>query len=195
MDPRQAALDGDSGGDDEDIAIALLLCQRLITMHAWRRRRQLRGRAWRPLPGSYPGKRGNKAREFEKAVHTIRRQYFGVDGRAPTYDEADFQRRFRMPRALFMRIYEDLKDEAWWRQRPNATGKLQAHPLQKLVAALRVLAYGTAADSTDDYAELSKTTTLEAVTRLVEFILEKYQAFYLCAPTIEDLQNIMRRNA
>lgn len=46
-----------------------------------------------------------------------------------------------MPRSL-LRIYADVKNEPWWEQRPNATGRLQLYPLVKLVAALRVLAYG-----------------------------------------------------
>lgn len=58
-----------------------------------------------------------------------------------------------------------------------------------------MLAYNASMDSTDDYTQLSKTTLNEAVTRLVSFILDKYQWAFLRAPTHEDLQRIMARNA
>lgn len=175
--------------------MTLLLHQRSIVLHVLRRRRRARARASRRHPGSYPGKRANKDRRFAESAHRLFRQYFGIDGKPPTYDEADFERRFRMPRRLFMRIYNDITEELWWQQRPNATGRLQAHPIQKLVAALRVLSYGDSQDRNDEYTDLSKSTVHDAVTRLISFILEKYEAFYLRAPTTADLKSIMERNA
>jgi len=49
------------------------------------------------------------------------------------------------------------------RQRVNATGRPQAHPLQKCVAALRVLSNGEAADRPDEYVRLSNSTTNAAI--------------------------------
>jgi len=71
--------------------------------------------------------------------------YFGVGGAPPVYDERDFETRFRVPRAVFRRVYMAVKVEPFFKQRINATGKLQAHPLQKVVATFRVIAYGEAA--------------------------------------------------
>ena len=65
--------------------------------------------------------------------------YWGVYCEPPVFDEADSESRFRMLRAVFMRIYNDIKDEPLFRQRVSATGRSQTHPLQKVVAALREL--------------------------------------------------------
>eukprot|EP00170_Pyropia_yezoensis_P000896 contig_4087_g898 len=186
------SLHGDAAFDD-DAALVLLLQHHLTVLRLWRRRRGRRGPARRR--GSVPGRKPNKKRDFALGLATIRRDYFGLGGAPPVYDEIDFERRFRVPRTLFMRIYEDIKDLNWWAQRPNATGLPQAHPLQKLVAAFRVIAYGETADRVDEYVRLSKSTVHEAVRRLVAFILHKYQAVYLRAPTIEDLNRILARNA
>lgn len=184
------------GGDaefDEDAALVLLLQHRLTLLRLRRRRRGRKGPARRR--GSVQGRMPNKKRNFALGVAMIRRDYFGVGGAPPIYDEVDFERRFRVPRTLFLRIYYDIKDLTWWAQRPNATGRLQAHPLQKLVAAFRVLGYEESPDRVDEYVRLSKSTVHEAVRRLVAFFLHKYQAVYLRAPTIEDLKRILARNA
>jgi len=77
------------------------------------------------------------------------RDYFGVDGQDPVFNEHDFETRFRVPRAVFRRVYSEVKDAPFFRRRINATGRPQAHPLQKVVAAFRVLANGEAADRAD----------------------------------------------
>lgn len=88
--------------------------------------------AWRPDHG----------RDFAAGLHLILRDYFGVDGKPPVYSDAHFERRFHVPRILFLRIYNDVKEEPYFQQRVTPTGMLQADPLQKLVAAFRVLCYG-----------------------------------------------------
>lgn len=187
---------GDGSGDEADeVAAVLALHHRLLALAPWWRLARFRARLPQRRPGSYPGKLRNKRRNFKMALERILTHYFGFNGEPPVYDEKDFERRFRMPRSMFMRLYNDVKDEPWWQQRPNATGQLQAHPLVKLVAALRVLAYGDASDRLDEYVELSKTTVHTAVASLVSIILDKYQAYYLRAPTTEDLKGIMSRNA
>lgn len=180
--------------DDDDMTIALAYHHRLTLLRLIQRRR-LMSRITRRRRGSLPGRRPNKARDFSSGLNAIMRDYFGVDGQEPVYDDVDFVRRFRVPRVVFWRIYNDIKHEPWWEQRPNATGLLQSHPLQKLVGAFRVLAYGESPDRTDEYVRLSKSTVSIAVKRLVAFILRKYQSEYLRAPTNDDLQRIMRRNA
>jgi len=79
-------------------------------------------------------------------VHAILRDYSFVGGLLSVYDDRDFETRFRVPRAVFWRIFLAVKDEPFFQQYSNATGKLQAHPLQKVVAAFRV-ADGEEADS------------------------------------------------
>jgi len=93
-----------------------------------------------------------------------------------------------------MRVYNDIKDEPFFRQRVNATGRPQAHPLQKDVAALRVLGNGVAADRPDEYVRLSKSTTNAAVKSFIEFIVNKNKSTYLRAPTNENITSTLAYN-
>jgi len=93
-----------------------------------------------------------------------------------------------------MRVDNDIKDEPFFCQRVNATGRPQAHPLQKVVAALRVLSNGEAADRPDENDRLSKSTTNAAVKSFIEFIVKKYESTYLRAPTDEDITRILAFN-
>eukprot|EP00170_Pyropia_yezoensis_P005921 contig_24133_g5939 len=70
-------------------------------------------RRWR---GSLPGRRQNRARDFDVGFHSLQRDYFGVDGRPPVYGEADFETRFRVPRNVFMHVYNDEKDLPYWKR-------------------------------------------------------------------------------
>ena len=70
----------------------------------------------------------------------------------PTYPPNFFRRRFRMNKPLFMRIVDRLSNEVeYFRQREDGLGRLGLSSLQKCSAAIRVLAYGTAADTVDEY--------------------------------------------
>ena len=100
------------------------------------------------------GRRGNKSPDFAAELQCILRAYFGVGGDAPIYDDRDFETRFRVSRDVFQRVYLALKDKPIFQQRINSTGRLQAHPLQKVVAEFRVIAYGEAADKADEYVRL-----------------------------------------
>jgi len=131
------------------------------------------------------------------------RDYFGVDERPPVFDEKDFERRFRLPRGVFDRLYRGLLCALYFQQSLNATGKPQSTTLQKLTAALRVLAFGVAYDSLDEHFRLSETTACETVHRLSEttacetvhrfarFVIEKYKPVHLHVPTLADLQRVM----
>jgi len=109
----------------------------------------------RAYVGSVPGRRANRDRDFEGGMPRIMADFFGLDGNEPVYDEATFERRFRVPRVVFERIFADIKDEPFWRQTVNATGRPQAYALQKLVAAFRVLAFGETYYRADEYVRLS----------------------------------------
>jgi len=149
----------------------------------------------RPVGGSRPGRRPNRNRDFDLGAHSIMRDYFGVGGEPPVYSEQDFEKRHRMPRAVFMRLYAAVHDEPWWRRSVNATGRLQSHPIQKLVAALRVLGYGESYDRADEYCRLSRSTIAEATRRLTRLVVDKWEQTYLRRPTEEELKHILSRNA
>ena len=158
--------------------------------------RRVRGcqRLRRRHHGSVRGRALNKKRDLNLGLRNILRDYWGVDGEPPVFDEADCESRFRMPRAVFMRVYNDIKDKPFFRQLVNATGRPQAHRLQTVVASPRVLGNGEAADRPDEYVRLSKSTTNAAVESFIEFIVNKYESTYVRAPTNEDIARILAFN-
>ena len=71
--------------------------------------------------------------------------------KTPTYPDNLFRWRFRMNKSLFMHIVDRLSNEVQYiRQREDGLGRLSLSSLQKCTAAIRVLAYGTAADTVDE---------------------------------------------
>jgi len=122
-----------------------------------------------------------------QVLRAILRDYFGLNGKPPVYNECDFERRFRVPRSVFLRIYNAVKDRPFLAQRINATGRLQAYPSQKVVAAFRVIANGEAPDRTDEYVRLSASTIAMSVRELLRCIVDEFGPSYLRPPTPEEL--------
>jgi len=182
--------------DREDLQIASVVAAHL---HALRhRQKRARGSRVHRRPryaASVPGRRPNMRRNFRSGLRAILRDYFGLNREPPVYTEGDFERRFRVPRSVFFRIYNAVKDRLFFAQRINATGRLQAHPLQKVVAAFRVIVYGEAPDRTDEYMRLSASTIAMSVRELMRFIVDEFGPSYLRPPTPEELQRILTRNA
>ena len=159
-----------------------------------------RVRAWRiggrgRYLGSLPGRRPNKARDFDAGLNNIQRNYFEVDGQGPVYNEQEFEKRFRAERAVFRRVYLSVKDTPFFLRRINATGRPQAHPLQKVVSDLRVLAYGEAANRADEDVRFSRSTIHLSIQCLVRCIVSKWDSTYLRRPNDEELKTMMDRNA
>jgi len=151
----------DGRGQSEGSAVKLLsvvIGQRsLFLMH--RRHRNVAQRAcrWR-FVGSVAGLRANWPRDFDQGMRGIMRDYIGVDRQLPAYAEETFERRFRVPRCLFMGVYKTIRDGPFVRQSINATGRPRAPFLQKLVAAFCIVAYGGLYNRADDYVRLSSCT-------------------------------------
>jgi len=181
--------------DTEDLHIASAVAAHLQALRHWRKRARGSRVSRRPrYDGSVPGRRPNKRRNFRSGLRAILRDYFGLNGEPPVYDEGDFERRFRVPRGVFLRVYNAVKDRPFFAQRINATGRLQAHPLQKVVAAFRVIVYGEAPDRTDEYARLSASTIAMSVRELMRLTVDEFGPSYLRSPTPEELQRILTRN-
>lgn len=144
--------------------------------------------------GSVKGRRANKKREFPVGVLNIRRDYFGMNGRPPVYDERDFERRFRVPRDAFLRVYDAVKEEPGYQQSVNATGQAQAHPLEKVVAAFRVIANGEAYDRADKYMRPSRSTIATYTKKLIDIKVERFGPSYLRTPTDAEVSVVLARN-
>jgi len=182
---------------EDDGAVVCAAVQRHMGLLLLVRRRSRPARAHRRhhYRGSVPGRRPNKLRDFAAGLFNIQRDYFGVNAEPPIFDDRDFETRLRVPRSLFRRIYLAVKDEPFFQQRINATGRLQAHPLQKGVAAFRFIEYGEAADRSDEYVRLSCSTVAQATKLLLEFIVRRRESTYLRRPNQPELRKVMECNA
>jgi len=88
--------------EDLDLAVALGAAARIFLRRALR---VVRGRVYkRPIGGRKRGRQPNRNRCFDMGAHAILRDYFGVGGQPWVYSELDFEKRFRMPRAVFQRL-------------------------------------------------------------------------------------------
>ena len=110
----------------------------------------------------------------------------------PTFTPNLFRRRFRMNKTVFMRIVDRLSENfPFFQQRRDATGRLGLSPLQKCTAAIRMLAYGCAADAVDEYLRLGESTSLSCLSNFTEAVIYLFGDEYLRRPTPEDLQRLL----
>eukprot|EP00918_Siedleckia_nematoides_P086144 GHVU01189648.1.p1 GENE.GHVU01189648.1~~GHVU01189648.1.p1 ORF type:complete len:440 (-),score=40.95 GHVU01189648.1:153-1472(-) len=145
--------------------------------------------------GSAPGRAPNIDRNRQAGHEQIMRDYFGVDGIAPTYPDSTFRRRFRMRRPLFLRILEGcVATDAYFRQKYDAARVLGLSAEQKVIAALRMLTHGLCADATDEYCRIGESTTLEALSRFCVAVIQRFGEEYLRQPTQQDVEHYMRVN-
>ncbi|XP_056843307.1 uncharacterized protein LOC108808770 [Raphanus sativus] len=110
----------------------------------------------------------------------------------PTYEEHLFRRRFHMNKGLFMHIVYALSENVpFFQQRRDATGRFGLSALQKCTAALRMLAYGSAADAVDEYLRLGETMALSCLHHFTDGVIHLFEDEYLRRPTAEDLQRLL----
>jgi hypothetical protein len=111
----------------------------------------------------------------------------------PVYTDAQFRRRFRMHRHVFLRIVAALGNhDEYFQMRVDATGKMGLSPLQKCTAAIRMLAYGSPADIVDEYVRIGESTTIECLERFVRGVNEVFGAEYLRRPNNNDVDRLLQ---
>ncbi|KAI7942660.1 hypothetical protein MJO28_012687 [Puccinia striiformis f. sp. tritici] len=113
--------------------------------------------------GSVEGRSANIPRGFEEGYQRLYKDYFSE---SPVYTDYLFQRRFRMHRSLFLQIVHDVEShDRYFVCKQDALGNYGLRPIQKICSALRMLAYGGAADANDEYFRLAESTSLESIDR------------------------------
>ncbi|XP_019087470.1 PREDICTED: uncharacterized protein LOC104728263 [Camelina sativa] len=128
-------------------------------------------------------------RDHEDGHIRLWTDYFSEDA---IYFPPLFRRRFRMNKALFIRITDRLSNEIlFFQRRRDATGRFGLSAIQKCTAAIRMMAYGCAADAVDEYLRLSETTTMQCLVNFVEGVINLFGDEYLRRPTQEDLQRLL----
>ncbi|XP_006645484.1 putative nuclease HARBI1 [Oryza brachyantha] len=97
-----------------------------------------------------------------------------------------------MSRPLFLHIVDAVvAHDHYFVQKRNAAGVLGLSPLQKITAALRMLTYGVAADTQDEYLQIADSTTVESLKRFVRAIIEVFGDEYLRYPNNSDTTRLL----
>ncbi|XP_074362011.1 uncharacterized protein LOC141702218 [Apium graveolens] len=103
-----------------------------------------------------------------------------------------FRRRFRMRQLLFLRIEGAVTaHDSYFIQKTDAVGVRGLSSLQKITAALRMLAYGADEDSVDEYIRISESITIDSLKRFVKAIIEVFGPEYLRRPNTEDTSRLL----
>ncbi|XP_019084106.1 PREDICTED: uncharacterized protein LOC109125094 [Camelina sativa] len=113
----------------------------------------------------YPprSKRNYIKRDYASANQRLIDDYFANE---PTYDDAMFRWRFWMRKHIFRRIVRVLSSsDNNFTQRSDAAKKEGISPLAKWTTTMRMLAYGVAADTVDEYIKIRGTTALKCLRR------------------------------
>ncbi|KAF8379490.1 hypothetical protein HHK36_028925 [Tetracentron sinense] len=100
--------------------------------------------------------------------------------------------RFRMSRPLFLRIQSAIEaHDPYFILKRNATGTLDLSSLQKVTVAIRMFAYGVAADVVDDYVMIGESTSIESLRRFLRAVVEVFGEEYLRSPNNDDNSRLL----
>ncbi|XP_013614053.1 PREDICTED: uncharacterized protein LOC106320230 [Brassica oleracea var. oleracea] len=136
-----------------------------------------------------PKRRVYIERDREQGHRQLWHDYFSEN---PTYPPEMFRRRFRMNKPLFLRIVDRLSNEVpYFQQRRNGHGRYGLSALQKSTSAIRMLAYGKAGDSYDEYLRLAASTALLCLDNFTEAIIQLFGDEYLRRHTPDDLRRLL----
>ncbi|XP_035547298.1 uncharacterized protein LOC108998374 [Juglans regia] len=103
-----------------------------------------------------------------------------------------FRRRFRMHRNLFLRIHSAVEaHDDYFVQKRDASGRLGLSSLQKITAAIRMLAYGVTADLMDEYVRIGESTARLSMKKFVKAIVSIFGGEYLRSPTNSDIARLL----
>ena len=129
---------------------------------------------------------------FRNRVQGHERLYRDYFAEPPIYPLNLFRRRFRMNRTLFLRILFMVENyDPYFVQTKNAVGIMGLSSLQKMTAAIRMLAYGVAADVVDDYVRIDESTTIESLKRFVRAVVAIFSNEYLRSPNNDDIARLL----
>ncbi|KAK3225453.1 hypothetical protein Dsin_005315 [Dipteronia sinensis] len=127
----------------------------------------------RPHGGSTHGRRYIH-RDRNERHDLIINDYF--KGEHTKYTSEHFRRRFRMDVELFKKILRAIGNyDVYFTQKVDAVGKDGLSPLQKMIAAVRMLAYGCPADILDEYVQIGESTAIESLKRFCDAVIGVFE--------------------
>ncbi|XP_023912733.2 uncharacterized protein LOC112024326 [Quercus suber] len=103
-----------------------------------------------------------------------------------------FQRRFRMSCSLFLRIHSRIEaSKPYFVQKRNAANTLELSSLQKMTAAIRMLAYGVSVDFMDEYLRIGETTAIKSLKNFVKAVVSIFSEEYLRSSNSNDIARLL----
>ncbi|RWR84687.1 putative nuclease HARBI1 [Cinnamomum micranthum f. kanehirae] len=121
--------------------------------------------------------------------HRLYNDYFSENS---VYTPSQFRRRFRMRKPLFFQIVSAVEaHDPYFQQKRNCAGSLGLSTLQKVTAAVRILAYGVAADAVDDFVRIAESTSIESLKKFVQVIIDVFGNEYLRTPNNADICRLL----
>jgi hypothetical protein len=142
--------------------------------------------------GSVPGRAPNLERNREAGHVQLYNDYFHP---TEAVFKAQFRRRFRMSRKVFMNIIEGVRlHDPYFQCKPDATGKIGFTSYQKCSAAIRMLAYGVAGDLVDEYMRMGESTCLDSMYKFCRAVIDVFGEHYLREPNMEDTARLLSIN-
>ena len=99
---------------------------------------------------------------------------------------------FRMSHSLFLHIHSRVEaTEPYFVQKRNAANILRLSSLQKMSAAIRILAYGVSADFMDEYLRIGVTTVIKSLKKFVKAVVSIFSEEYLRSPNDNDIARLL----
>ncbi|XP_020164006.1 uncharacterized protein [Aegilops tauschii subsp. strangulata] len=103
-----------------------------------------------------------------------------------------FRRCFQMLKTVFDRLYHGVQSyDDYFILKKEAMGTIGFSGYQKCTTALRMLAYGTFADSWDEYLRMCESTCGDAMVRFATAVVEVFGPQYLREPTLVDRERLL----
>ena len=101
-----------------------------------------------------------------------------------------------MKRELFNEIWLALREyDPYFKCKKDCTGMIRFSAIQKCTVAMRLLAYGAAGDTADDYLRMAESTAIDCLYRFCRAVVGRFGPTYLRTPTVQDTAKILAVNA
>ncbi|KAL7252897.1 hypothetical protein ACSBR1_007452 [Camellia fascicularis] len=97
-----------------------------------------------------------------------------------------------MRRELFLRILNDVKGyDKYFVQKNDCVGRWGCSPIQKITAAICILAYGFSLDHCDEYIKIGEATANDSLKLFCNAIIALYKEQYLRSPNENDIARLL----
>lgn len=137
-----------------------------------------------------PNKKRVKS-DYEAAHQRVKRHYIGSSEYVPRFNDMQFERMFRVTRAIFQDLINKLCSyDSFFLRKCNAAKIPGIYPEVKILAALKTISYGITANCFTDYFEMGETVMRETVLHFARGVRNCYSDTYLRNMTKSDVERI-----